>query len=133
MVYIRPSSCPFVSSVVLVKKKDGTWRICIDCRDLKKKSVKNIYSIPRIDELIDEVHGAIYFLKIDIRSRYHQIKVREEDIHRTTFRCHYGHYEFVVMPFGLTNTTTTFQLCMNHIFNKQLRRFLLVFFDDLLI
>jgi hypothetical protein len=133
MGHIRPSSSSFASSVVFVKKEDDTMHMCIDYRALNKKIIKNMYHIPRINELLYELHEEVYFLNIDLRSGYHRIKVRERDIPKTISWCHYGHYEFLVMPFGLTNAPVTFQSCMNHIFKKQSRKFLLIFFDDLLI
>ena len=120
-------------AVVMVKKKDGTLRMCIDFRALRKKTIKNRYPIPRIYELMDELHESIFFSNIDLRFGYHQIWMREQDIPKTAFRCHYGHFEFVSMPFGLKNEPDTFRSCMNNIFHKKIRKFVLVFFDDILI
>ncbi|GJT18998.1 putative reverse transcriptase domain-containing protein [Tanacetum coccineum] len=131
--FIRPSSSPWGAPVLFVKKKDGSFRMCIDYQELNKLTIKNRYPLPRIDDLFDQLQGSRYFLKIGLRSGYHQLRVREEDIPKTAFRTRYGHFEFTVMSFGLTNTPAVFMDLMNRVCKPYLDKFVIVFIEDILI
>nr|GEX07970.1 putative reverse transcriptase domain-containing protein [Tanacetum cinerariifolium] len=128
-----PSSTPWGAPVLFVKKKDESFRMCIDYRELNKPTVKNRYPLPMIDDLFDQLQGSSVYSKIDLRSSYHQLRVQEEDIPKTAFRTRYGHYEFQVMPFGLTNAPTVFMDLMNRVCKPYLDKFVIVFIDDILI
>jgi hypothetical protein len=130
---IRPSYSSFASPVILVKKKHGTYRMCIDYRVLNKITVKHNYPMPRVDDLLDSIGHAKIFSQIDLKSGYHQIRIRDEDIPKTSFRTRYGHYEFLVLPFVLCNAPATFMMLMNDVFRPVLGDFVVDFVDDILV
>ncbi|GJP86136.1 hypothetical protein CLOP_g16200 [Closterium sp. NIES-67] len=131
--FIRPSTSPFAAPIMFTPKKDGGLRMCTDYRAFNRVMIKSRYPIPRTDELIDNLHGARYFSKIDLRGGYHQIRVFADDCHKTAFRTRYGSYEYTVMPFGLTNAPSTFQLTMNGVFCDLLDKCVIIYLDDILI
>jgi hypothetical protein len=131
--YICSSVSPWGALVLFMKKKDGTLRLCIDFRHLNNYTIKNKYPLLPIDDLFDKLRGEKIFSNIDLRIRYHHVRIKEEDIHKTTFRTRYGHYEFVVVPFGLTNAQVVFMCLMNGIFRNYLDKFVIIFLDDILI
>ncbi|GJV70519.1 putative reverse transcriptase domain-containing protein [Tanacetum coccineum] len=131
--FIRPSTSPWGAPILFVKKKDGSFRMCIDYRELNKLTVKNRYPLPRIDDLFDQLQGSSVYSKIELRSGYHQLRVRDEDIPNTAFRTRYEHYEFQVMPFGFTNAPAVFMDLINRVCKPYLDKFMIVFIDDILI
>ena len=131
--FIRPSVSPWEVPGFFVKKKYGMLQLCVDYMQLNKMTVKNKYPLSRNDDVFDQLKGTSVFSKIDLRFGYHQLRIKDTNVHKTTFRTRYGHYEFLVMPFGLKNAPTAFLDFMNHVFRLYVDQFVLVFIDDILV
>jgi hypothetical protein len=131
--YICPRVSPWGTPILFVKKKDRTLRLCIDFKQLNKVTIKNKYSLLWIDDLFDQLKDARIFSKMYLRSKYHQVRIKDEDINKNSFRTRYGHYEFTVVPFGLSNAPTVFMCLMNGVFRDYLDKFFIVFLDDILV
>ena len=131
--WMRPSQSPYAAPILFVRKPDGSLRLCVDYKGLNKVTVKDKYPLPHVTELLDRLHGAKWFGKVDLQSGYYQVRIKPEDIHKTAFSTRYGHYEWVVMPFGLTNAPSSFMRMMNTYFRKYLDHFVVIFLDDILI
>jgi hypothetical protein len=130
---IHPSVSPWGAPIFFIQKKDGLWRLCIDYCQLNKATIKNQYLLPRIDDLFDHMKGATVFSRINLRSGYHQLRIKEDDVPKTAFKMRFEHYKFTVLPFGLTNAPGVFMSLMNEVFREYLDKFIQVFIDDILI